>query len=232
MILLVGIAAGMMTTVAGFGGGMMLVAVLAWTRDPLTALSLSSLALWVGNANRLFLFRHGIQLRFALPILAGVVPGVLIGNAVALHTPAWILHIAIVAVTLFSVAQALLKPSFALPRKLVTPLASGVGFLSATSGGGGFLLGPILLSSGARDALYLSTGALAGVSIHALRIAGYTSAGLVTAERLQEAALLAAAIVAGNLLGRSLRTRLSQTSVRYCELGAPLICAAAALIGL
>ena len=44
-----GIAAGLITTVSGFGGGMLLVSVLALVWDPLSALTVTSVALLIGN---------------------------------------------------------------------------------------------------------------------------------------------------------------------------------------
>jgi hypothetical protein len=52
-----GLLAGVLTTVAGMGGGMMLVVVLSLVWDPRVALASTAPALLVGNAHRAYLYR-------------------------------------------------------------------------------------------------------------------------------------------------------------------------------
>ena len=95
-----GVAAGLITTLSGFGGGVLLVTCLALLWDPLTALTISSLALLGGNAQRLFLFRADVDWRFSLPVVLGVIPGALGGALLATNMPGWLLHGAILVATL------------------------------------------------------------------------------------------------------------------------------------
>ncbi len=232
VIATLGAFAGLITTLSGFGGGAFLVACLALLWDPLTALTISSLALLVGNAQRLYLFRSHFEWRYSLPVVMGSIPGALGGALIAVHTPSWLLQVAILVATLAGLAKVVLKLRTSLPRSILAPGSAAVGFLSATTGGGGFLMGPLLLSTGATGSLYIATGASAGVAIHCLRITGYSTTGLIDFSLLGQAAVLASTIMLGNLLGRHIRQRMGAARMLWLEYGTPAVCALVATVGL
>jgi hypothetical protein len=232
VIATLGAVAGLITTLSGFGGGAFLVACLALLWDPLTALTISSLALLVGNAQRLFLFRGAFDWRYSLPVILGAIPGALGGALLAANTPSWLLQVAILVATLAGLAKVLFKVTTSAPRSILAPGSAAVGFLSATTGGGGFLMGPLLLSTGATGSLYIATGASAGVAIHMLRITGYSTTGMIDYSLLGSALVLAATIMLGNLLGRHIRLRLGASKMLWLEYGAPVVCALIASAGL
>lgn len=232
VLAMLGAAAGLITTLSGFGGGLFLVTCLALLWDPLSALTISSLALLGGNAHRLYLYRRHLDWSFAMPVIFGVMPGALGGALLATSMPSWLLQLAILAATLAALLHILVKRTAILPASYLAPGASAVGFLSATTGGGGFLLGPLLLSAGARGSRYIAIGASAGVAVHCLRIVGYSTTGLLDFEFLAQAVLLSGSIMVGNLLGRWIRHRAGEQRMRWLEVGAPALCAALALAGI
>ncbi len=234
MLLLVtlGILAGLITTLSGFGGGLVLVTALALLWDPLTALTLSSLALLFGNAQRVWLFRQQWDRELAVPIVLGAIPGALVGALLATKAPSWILQVAIVSMTLIALLRLLSPARVTLPTSVLGPGACGVGLLSATTGGGGFLLGPLLLSTGASGGRYIATGATAGTAIHLFRIAGYSTTGILDFALIHSVIAITIAILLGNILGRRIRREVGETRMRWLEYGAPVLCAALALAGL
>ena len=77
MLVMLGLMAGLVTTLAGMGGGMLLtLALAAWWGDPLRAIVVATPALLVGNAHRLLLFRQHVQWRLALPFVGAAHPGI------------------------------------------------------------------------------------------------------------------------------------------------------------
>lgn len=227
-----GLVAGLITTLTGFGGGMFLVTCLSLLWDPLAALTISSLALWVGNSQRLLLFRSAFEWRLALPAILGCIPGAFIGASVATALPLRLLQIAIVVACFASLAWIPLRNKVRLPSWLLGPGAAGVGFLSATTGGGGFLLGPLLMSTGAYGARYLAAGAGASVAVHSFRVIGYSTHGLIDQDRLGQALVIACCIMVGNSLAKYIRNRVGDEKMRWLELAAPAFCACLALASL
>jgi uncharacterized membrane protein YfcA len=100
-----GIAAGMLTTLTGAGGGMFLLVVMALVWDPLTALTVSALALLVGNSHRLWLFRQEVSRKVLIPMLCGGIPGSLLGSTLAVALPAAALHGIMLAMAALSLAH-------------------------------------------------------------------------------------------------------------------------------
>jgi uncharacterized protein len=231
LLALLGVTAGALTTISGFGGGLMLVLVLAFFQGPLAALVISTPALFVGNLHRLSLYRREVAWRTAVPLLAGVVPGSIVGALLAVRVPPAVMNGLMVAITAVALFRAVRKGQWTIPTRWLTPLGAGVGLLAATAGGAGLLVGPLLLSAGLSGAPYLATMSLTAVAMHGARMTGYTAGGLLTTEVLTGAAILAAALIAGNLLGDAARRRMSEPALRFAEYLAPVACTALALAG-
>jgi uncharacterized membrane protein YfcA len=226
-----GVAAGLITTVSGFGGGMLLVSCLAIVWDPLAAITVSSVALLVGNAQRLFMFRAHVRPRVAAQLVAGAIPGSLLGAMVATSLPGYVLQSAIIGITGLALARSYFGGNWALPIRALGPGAAAVGALAAMSGGGGFLLGPMVMSAGITGNAFLATGAVTAVFIHIARLTGYAAGGIIERDMMATAIGIAGCIVVGNVLGRSVRRRLSETSQGHVEHGVMVACAAAAIAG-
>jgi uncharacterized membrane protein YfcA len=107
-----------------------------------------------------------------------------------------------------------------------------VGFASATSGGGGLLAGPALMSSGLSGRAYPATGAVGAAVIHIARGAAYGAAGVMDERALLLGGLAAACIPLGNLLGERMRDRIGEKGTERVELGTVAVCAVLAVLGL
>jgi hypothetical protein len=226
------IACGTLTTLAGAGGGLLLVIVLSLLVPPVMALAASALALLVANGHRAWMFRREIDRRAAGLLALGVFPGAVVGGLVAVQVPAIVLRVAIVGVLGFAALRLVAGVTPRLPREILVPAGLVVGFLTATSGGAGLLVAPLLLAAGVEDDRYVATTAVAAVTMHIGRVAGYGLGGGIDREVVALAAGLAAALVVGNLLGRRLRDRIAGPRRRQLEQGTIAVCAALALVGL
>ena len=60
-IVVLGLLAGVLTTVSGMGGGLLVVFVLSWALGPKAALVVSTAALLVGNVHRAWLYRASVD---------------------------------------------------------------------------------------------------------------------------------------------------------------------------
>jgi hypothetical protein len=107
----------------------------------------------------------------------------------------------------------------------------GIGAISATSGGAAVLTGPLFLAAGLTGRAYVGTVAVAAVALHAARIVAYGAGGWIDHQTVLRAAALAAAIMAGNLLGMRLRDRIPERAGRGIEIGTLLIAVGLAIAG-
>ena len=227
-----GLLAGALTTVAGLGGGMLLVLALSVLWDPHAALAITAPALLVGNAHRLVLFRHAVDRAVAWRFAAGAIPASLLGGLVAVALPELVLSVLLLGVAAIAAARELGWIAFQPTPATIVPGGAVAGVLTATTGGGGLLVAPMLLAQGLRGEAFVATGAAASIAMHVGRIAAYGMGGLVDARTLGFSALLAGAILAGNLGGRRVRRLLSARAtmtITWATLAAALVLAIAGL---
>jgi uncharacterized protein len=227
-LVLLGLGAGALTTMAGLGGGQLLVLVLAATGGAHSALVLSAPALLVGNLHRAWQFRGGAAGPLAGSFAVGALPGSLLGGRLAAGLPVVIVHVLLVATTALSIARALGWWKMTLRPVSMAPAGFGIGLLSAGSGTG-LLVAPLLLAHGLSGPGYLVTSSLCAASLHVGRVGGYALGGLVDGSSLARSALLAVAIVAGNLAGERLRRLISPRAGRVLEQGVLVACVLCAL---
>ncbi len=204
---LLGMAAGLLTTLAGLGGGLVMTLVLAAIIGPQSALALAAPALLLGNVHRIWLFRDHIDGPLVLPFIAGAVPGALLGGILTVALPEWFLKVSIALAMTYAVARHFKWIRYAPTARALVPMTFLVGLVTATSGGGGLLLGPLLLATGAQGGRFVVSASIIAASIHVTRGIAYGAGGLIAPSTLAAAAVLGLAIIAGNTLGK--RARLS-----------------------
>jgi len=231
-LLVLGLLAGALTTVAGMGGGLLLIATVGVMQGPHAALAITSPALLVSNAHRAYLFRRDIDRKIAKTFALGALPGAILGGWFVPTLPATVLTAILVAATALTLAKVLGVFKFEAKPKAIGTSAFGIGVLTATAGGAGVLTSPLLLSAGLEGSAYIATIAVAAVSMHVGRVIGYGASGMFHGEMVPSIALLALALVAGNLVGKRLRRMVPAKKEIYVEVGALAICTAIAALGL
>ncbi len=234
MLLLVSLCllAGAITTLAGMGGGLILLLGLSTVMDPLTALMITGPALLVGNAHRMLLYRHHIRRALAWRFVLGAAPGAVLGGLVAVAVPETLLRIALVGLAVIAMGKVLGGWSVTPPRGSLVPMGAAAGFVTATSGGGGLIAGPLWLASGLSGRAYAGTGAVGGVAVHICRLGGYGAGGVLDSKALLLGLVGAVCIAGGNLLGEQLRRRSPHHLIPKLEIGVVVTCLGLSLIGL
>ncbi len=231
--LLAASAAGALTTVAGAGGGTMLVLFLmAWGATPMEALAATTVGLLAGNIHRAWLYRRKISRGHAWALTRGALPAAAIAGWFTVELPDEVLRVGIGAIALTSVVMIANGWRIRPPKAGWTLAGAMVGTVSATTGGGGLLAGPFLLANGLTGQQYIATGAALATSVHIGRVVGYSTGGAMGLDVLVMGLGFAAAIPLGNLAGHQIRTRIPKRSSRPIELGVAGVVATLALVGL
>jgi uncharacterized membrane protein YfcA len=231
LLLALGIVAGILTTVAGMGGGLLLVSVVGLLRGPHEALALTSPALMLSNLHRTWMFRASVDRRVAMLVAAGTVPGALLGGLLLSRLPGlWVTGL-MLATTVIALLRARGLVKLRVGRGALFAAGSAIGALAATSGGAGFLIAPLLMSSGLRGQVYVATISCCAVALHLGRILGYGLSGLLRPELLQPTAVLLAGLLIGNVIASRLRSRIPGTLEPKLELAALLITTLFSLVG-
>jgi len=227
-----GLVAGALTTVAGQGGGLLLLLALSSLKGPHVALAMSTPALLLGNFHRAYLSRRFVDLDVAKRFLLGALPGSFLGGLFAGLAPAWLVRAFLLVMTALTLAKAAGWLKFSVPRRAFPFAGLGIGALTGTSGGAGVLLSPVLLASGLTGPIYIGTQSLIAALIHTGRLLAYGTSGLLGAFDFGSVALLTFSLFVGNALGEAARARLKKGATVRLELGMLAICTLLAVSGI
>lgn len=229
---LLGLCAGMLTTLAGQGGGLFLLLLCSLLLGPRAALAITAPALLIGNLHRAILFRRLIDRPVAVRMIVGAVPGAFVGGLLAGRLPEWVLHVLLVGITALSVARALRWLAFEVPRAALGPAGFVVGAMTGTSGGAGVLFAPVLLAAGVRGTAFVATIATVAFATHLGRVVAYAGSGFFTRELVAPIFVVALAITLGNAVGERVRARLSELTTTRLEYGVLVLCVGVSVLGL
>lgn len=227
--LLLGLAAGTLSTVAGMGGGMLLVLSLSLATSPLYAVAHTAPALLLANAHRAWLYRAALDRRVAGAFILGTVPAALIGSLAAVTLPEGVVPWILLAVALFAVGRGLGWIPWAPGPRALTPAGAATGGLAAVSGAG--LVGPVLFATGLRGDVFIATASASAVAMHLARMVGYGAGGLLRADSFLTVVLVTLGLFAGNLAGRAIRERLREAQTTRVGYATMLALVALALAG-
>jgi uncharacterized protein len=106
VLLLIGVLAGILTTVTGVGGGMVALSLLSLIMDPAAALAISAAAFAIGNAHRAVLFARSVDRRITLRFSAGLAAGAIGGALAVPHLSPAVLRGALICVAVIALGKA------------------------------------------------------------------------------------------------------------------------------
>lgn len=231
IVLPLGLVAGVLTTVAGIGGGLVITLVLAAAWDPHRALAVAAPALLLGNVHRLWLMWPHVDRRAALALALPALVGSAVGGLLTAAIPAPVIRWLLLLVTALALVRE--RGWLWLPSGRGWLWGGGVvvGVVGATTGGGGLVLAPLMLMAGLRGVAFVATVAVVGTTMNLAQSLAYAATGMLIAAQLPVALALGAAILAGNVSGRWLRPRLGETACHRLTWASLLGGLALALLG-
>lgn len=206
--------------VAGFGTGVIMVPVIAWTLGIKAAVPILTVAMLLGNGARVWFSRRDIQGRVVAAFLGGSVPMTIVGATLFSRAP---------GVTISRILGIFLLLAVPFRRWIAArgvsvrlghfPLVGGAfGFLSALVGATGPIISPFFLGYGLRRGAYIATDALCTVGAYAARLVVFQRYGLLTRPTVAIGLFLGVVMILGAWLGRRLLDRLSEEGfVRLIE---------------
>lgn len=233
VLLVVGLFAGMFTSIAGLGGGILLLLGLSLVWPPAVALATTAPAMLLSNLHRLWLLRTEVDRSTAKGFAFGAIPGSFLGGLLVSRMPDALLRWLMVGMTLFAVGRALKLYEWKPRAWAMVPAGAGIGAISAAVGGAGLLVGPLFIAAGLTGRRFVATIAAAAVSLHIGRVVAYGAGGLVTRETLLRAATLTLSLMLGNVVGLRYRDRILRTDddSQKVEIGALIVCVVLSLVG-
>jgi hypothetical protein len=202
-----GLLAGGLTTLAGLGGGILLIALLSQFWPPAMVLGLTAPALLVGNASRAVFLARAIRWGIVGRFLVAGLPAAFVGSMLAVRLPERGLHVALALLLLSYVGRELLARRVKEPRPAVGAnpwrhVAAGAiaGAVSGLTGGAGFVATPLLNQEGLTPAELVATSATGMAFVHLTKGVGFGLAGVLTPHLGPACAVVTLGVLGGNAL--------------------------------
>lgn len=203
-------ALALLSAVAGFGGGVLLLPVFTVLFGLRAAVPILTLTQLSSNGSRVWLNRRELRWPLIGWFALGAVPCAVAGGLLLVHAPLAPLKRTLGALLIGVVVWRRLQRG---PRRPADPAftvvgaASGLG--SALLGSVGPLTAPFFLAAGLTRAAYIGTEATSALTMHLTKIATYGAGDLLTAHVLLYGAALTPATLLGAGLGKKIVGRLT-----------------------
>ncbi|MDG6106352.1 sulfite exporter TauE/SafE family protein [Dactylosporangium aurantiacum] len=214
-------ALAVLSAVAGFGGGVLLLPVFTALFGLRAAVPMLTLAQLGSNASRAWLNRRELHWPLVGWFAAGAVPCAVAGGLLLAHAPLGPLKRLL---GVFLIGVVLWRRRNPHPRKpaerTFTAVGAASGLGSALLGSTGPLTAPFFLAYGLTRAAYIGTEAVSALTLHLSKLTAYGAGDLLTGPVLRYGAALTPATLAGAWVGRKIVGRISdRVFVRFVEAG-------------
>jgi uncharacterized membrane protein YfcA len=198
--------------VAGFGAGMLLLPLIAWTLGLRATAPVLTVTMFLGNLSRIWWSRGDIDGPVARRFLLGAIPATALGAMFYAGTSTeWLSRI----IGLFLIAAVPLRRMLAAHWIRVRlghfPVVGGaIGLLSALVVITGPVLSPFFLAYGLRRTRYIATEAVCALAMHLTRAAAFSRYALITWDTVVVGATLGSIMFFGSWLARRALERMSE----------------------
>lgn len=204
--------AGTLAAIAGFGGGVLILPILAAAVGVREAIPIFSVAQLIGNGARVWLNRRELVLPVVGWFALGAIPLTIVGGIAFAAAPAPLIRRLLGIFLLATVAyrHTNLGRRAQVGLRGFSGLGALFGFLSALLGSVGPLMAPFFLSYGLLKAAFIGTEACATLVMHVTRLAVYGGLSLIDQTAIMTGLALGGILILGSLIGKRLLDRVPE----------------------
>jgi uncharacterized membrane protein YfcA len=198
--------------VAGFGAGVVMLPVIAWTLGAKSTVPVLTVAMLVGNGARVWFSRHDIHGRVVTAFLIGAIPSTVAGAMLYTRIEGeWISRILGTFMLLMVPLRRWLSGRGVRIRLRHFPVIGAVfGVLSSLVGSVGAMMTPFFLGHGLRKGAFIGTEALCTVGSYIARVLVFRKYDLLTGPTVGAGLYIGLVMVLGAWTGRRLIERMSE----------------------
>ena len=214
LVLALGLAAGTVGGVIGFGTSIMLMPALVWAFGPREAVPILAIASIMANASRVWVWGRDIQWRLGSAYAVGGVPAAALGAHTLLVVPerAIAVFLGLLFLAMVPVRRWMLAQRWRLGTAQLMLAGAGVGYLTGVAASTGPINTPIFLMLGLVKGPFLATEAMASLSVFASKAITFRSMDALPAAALLKGLLIGVAISWGSYLAKSIVQRVSASA--------------------
>ncbi len=203
-VLVVGLMAGALSGVVGFGSSIMLMPVLVYQFGPLAAVPIMAISALMANLARIILWWREIDWRACAAYTITGAPAAALGARTLLALPTRLVDIALglFFVLMVPARHWLARRGFKLSLWQLALVGAGIGYLTGIVVSTGPISVPVFLSLGLVKGAFLATEAAGSLGIYLAKAAVFQQFGALPGEILLQGLIAGSAVMAGSFLGK------------------------------
>ena len=210
LILGLGLLAGMVGGVVGFGGSTILLPALVLTFGPKEAVPIMGLAGFLANLARVTVWWREVHWRAALVYSATGVPAVILGARLFLVLDARLVEavLGLFMIAMIPVRRWFLARNFSLGLPGLAAAGAGIGFLTGMVSSTGPINTPFFLAFGLSKGAYIATEAMGSFSVYFTKSVVFQRFGALPWDVAMRGAIVGAAMMLGSWLAKGIVERM------------------------
>ena len=203
-VLAVGLAAGTLSGIVGFGSSIMLMPVLVIAFGPLQAVPIMAIAAILANVSRVMAWWREVDWRTCWAYAATGAPCAALGAATLLVLPARVIETALGAffIAMIFVRRWMAAHRLRLGRAQLALIGVPVGYLTGVVVSTGPVTAPLFLAAGLVKGAFLSTEAAASLVVYGAKAAVFRSFGALPLDIALKGLITGATLMAGAFIAR------------------------------
>ena len=216
LILALGLVAGTVGGVIGFGGSNILLPALVFVFGPKEAVPLMGIAGLLGNLARVGVWWREVDWRAAAVYSAAGVPAVVLGARTFLSLDAQRVELAlgVFMLAMIPIRRWFLARNFSIGLPGLAAAGAGVGFLTGLVAATGPINTPFFLAYGLTGGAYIATEALGSAAVYLAKSIVFQRFGALPLETLVRGLIIGASMMAGAWIAKGIVRRLEAHQFR------------------
>jgi len=216
-ILIVGIAAGTLGGIVGFGASVMLMPILVLGFGAKEAVQIMAIAGIIANVSRVVVWWRDVDVRLNVVYCATALPAAYFGarTLLALDTRMVETILGVFFIVMIPVRRWLLAKGFKVGLPHLAVVGAGIGFLTGIVASTGPLNTPFFLAYGLTKGAFLGTEALGSALIGITKAITFRSFGSLPVETISKGCAVGASLWIGSWIAKRLVERMDASQFRF-----------------
>ena len=203
-ILAVGLAAGTLSGIVGFGASILLMPVLVIAFGPLQAVPIMAIAAIMANLSRIMVWWREVDWRACAAYAATAVPFAALGAVTLLALPARVIEAAlgVFFISMIGVRRWMAARDLKLGLAHLAAIGVPVGYLTGIAVSTGPLTAPVFLATGLVKGAFLSTEAAASLAVYLAKAAVFRGFGALPLAIVAKGLIVGSTLMAGAFIAK------------------------------
>jgi len=216
LVLAIGLGAGTLAGVIGFGGSTILLPVLTLVFGPKEAVPIMAIAAILGNMSRVVVWWQEIKWSAALAYSVGAMPMAWLGARTMLALDPTVLELVLGAffIAMIPIRRILDRSGLTIGLVGLALAGAGVGYLTGIVANTGPINTPFFLAHGLVRGGFIGTEALSSLSMYTSKVTAFRSFGALPDDLIVKGMMVGTSLMIGAYLAKRFMRRISETAFR------------------